>query len=177
MPHAPVPEPPQPPSTDDRATDLSPVSRHSGPHGTLETLAEVTLAPVHELRHSPWWLRWAMSAHLLSTLATLGVALHVQASDWGVYLAMGVATNILAGNFMRWRRSAGWLRRTFFTLLALAVTAVWGNLLIDRALSPQVGTSAGATPLFWLPAALLVVASVLLAGHLATSLRHDRKIA
>lgn len=149
----------------------------SGHHTTLETLAEVTLAPVQELRHSPRWLRLAMAAHLLSTFATGLVALYVDLGDWLVYLAMGVATNILAGNFMRWRRNAGIFRRTVLTLLALATTSVWGNLLIDRAVSPLVGTAAGATPWFWVPVGLLVAASLLLVLHLVTSVRHDRKIA
>ncbi|MBI5610221.1 MAG: hypothetical protein HY902_15195 [Deltaproteobacteria bacterium] len=155
---------------------LPPAQAPSGHHTTLETLADVTLAPVQELRHSPRWLRLAMAAHLLSTFATGLVALYIDLGDWLVYLAMGVATNILAGNFMRWRRNAGLLRRTILTLLALATTGIWGNLLIDRAVSPLIGTAAGATPWFWVPVALLVAASVLLLAHLITSLRHDRRI-
>ncbi len=137
----------------------------------------MTLAPVQELRHSPRWLRLAMAAHLLSTLATALVALYIDLGDWLVYLAMGVATNILAGNFMRWRQNAGLVRRVVLTVLALATTSVWGNLLIDRAVSPLIGTAAGATPWFWVPVALLVAASLWLVVHLVTSVRHDRQIA
>lgn len=143
----------------------------SGPHSPLDALADMTMAPVAELRHSPWLLRLAMACQLFGTLAVLIVALHLQLGDWGIYLATGLGTNILAGNFMRWRRRSGWVRRFLHTSAAVLVSVAWSILLLDRAISRQVSPDSSASPLFWIPGLLLVGSVPLLIAHMLTSLR------
>ncbi len=142
----------------------------------VESLAAVTLAPVAELRHSPWLLRAAMACQVAATVAVGATAWSLDLPDWWVFLAMGVATTVLVGNIMRWRRRWGWIRRTVLTAFSCSATLVWLILLIDRA---QAGTrnltrDDAASPWFWLPATLLVAALVLLVLHFVIGTRRDR---
>jgi len=138
--------------------------------------ADVALAPVAGIRSSPWLLRGAMLCLLAAAAAAPWAVWTARHPDWGVYLAGGAATAILAGNFMRWRRRWGWLRRGIFVAAALAVVAVWTALLIDRAAAPSAPGAAllAGSPAFWLPAGLCAGAVVLLLLHYVIDTRRDR---
>jgi len=144
----------------------------------MEALADATLAPMLEVWSGrAWWLRVALFSHLLATAAATGVAWRLDLGDWQLYLAVGVTTFILVGNFMRWHRRAGIVRRSIGTLAALVVVIGWTLLLLDRARSDwdarlyrpataTLGDFAINHAWFWLPVALYLLCAALLVGHL-----------
>ena len=165
----------------DDAEVSSPELRVDAPHGgayeAMEAIADVALAPMAEIRKSPWLLRLAMLAAVLAAAAAPWVAWQTNGEDWGVYLAAGVATAILVGNFMRWRRRWGWFRRGFNVALALLVLAAWSALLVDRAVAGLRHDAhlllAAASPWFWLPVGLNVATAVLVVLHYIIGTRRE----
>jgi hypothetical protein len=178
-PTATPPDRPEPGSTADAppsaATDTD--EQPAQPHGAMQTLADMAMLPVQEALHGhDWWLRTAMLAQLCAVVAVTLVAFREGIGDWQAYLALGACVAILVGNFMRWRRKAGWLRRILGTALALAVDLGWALLLWDRARSPSwedtFGRAVPEPAWFWLPLGLLLASAVLLIAHLVAAPRH-----
>lgn len=178
----PVPPPPDltPLSADDRSSpNLTKALRESAAHA----LADVAMAPMDEIRHSPWLLRVAMLLLLAAAPLAGWAALRSSQPDWGAYLAAGLCTFVLVGNFMRWRRKWGWLRRALHLAAALAVLAVWTALLADRALgsaAPQpagdgLGDLAATSPWHWWPVGCHAAAVALLVSHYLVATRRDRQ--
>lgn len=139
-----------------------PVIEAEGLAGAVEALADVALAPVGNLRSRSWPLRSAALLHFAAAFAGIWVAVDLRLEDWQVYAAAGLGTAILSGNFLRWRRRWGWLRRAIRVLMALIVDAVWGLLLLDRAVAGASGThpSDAASAHFAVPLALLCAGAV-----------------
>lgn len=150
-----------------------PVIEAEGLAGAVEALADVTLAPVGNLRSRSWPLRTAALLHFAAALAGIWVAIDLGLEDWQVYAAGGLGTAILSGNFLRWRRRWGWIRRAIRVLMALVVDVVWGLLLLDRALAGASGShpSDAASPHFAVPLALLCVGAVLSIVYFITDTR------
>ncbi|MBM4345852.1 MAG: hypothetical protein FJ100_20970 [Deltaproteobacteria bacterium] len=143
-------------------------------------IADVALAPVQEIRRSPWLLRFAMVSVTMAALAVWFVAWHTGQPDVSAYAVGGIATTVLVGNFMRWRRRWGWVRRGLHLAAAWLVLAGWTALLVDRAVAgqpadPTLGEFVAGSAWFWLPAAANGAAAVLLVGHFAVATRRDRK--
>lgn len=146
------------------------------PHGAIQTLADVAMAPVSEVLHGhAWWLRAAMLLQFLATGAVGFIGFRQQLGEWQAYLALGVCVTILIGNFMRWREISGFLRRLAGTMLALAIDLAWAVLLWDRARTPAwedaFGRPVPAPGWFWVPLAMLLLSGVLLVAHLASAPR------
>ncbi len=161
-----MPEAPQP-----AASDEAPLQH--AVQEAVTAIADVAMAPVDEVLGHATWLRWALVCHLLATLSATLVALHEQFADWQVYAWTGLLTAVLIGNFMRWGPSAHWLHRTWTTLAALIVDAVWLLLLFDRARAgqwhaprtPRAMWAPDTSPWFWLPVALLLLCAGFLVVH------------
>jgi len=145
------------------------------PHGAIQTLADVTLAPVAEVLGHARWLRAAIMLHLLSTISATLVAWHAGFASWQLYSWMGLFMVILVGNFMRWRRSVGQFRRIVATLAAAGVCVGWSALLLDRARGAIGNNYADSSPAFWLPTVLLWLCAGLLIAHLVSMQAHRRK--
>lgn len=144
--------------------------------GAVEAIADVTLAPVGNLRSRSWPLRTAALLHFVAAGAAIWVALELTLEDWQVYALAGFGTAVLSGNFLRWRRRWGWVRRALRLLAALAVDLVWGLLLLDRAVAGARGahSSDSASPHFFVPLALLAAGAVLSAVHFVLDTRASR---
>lgn len=132
------------------------------------------------MRKSPWLLRAAMLAATLAALAVWFASWHSAQPDSSAYVVGGVATTILVGNFMRWRRRWGWLRRALHLGAALVVLAGWTALLVDRALAgdpsdPTLAEFVAGSTWFWLPTVANCVAAALLLGHYVVATRSDRR--
>ncbi|MSQ81636.1 MAG: hypothetical protein EXR77_01800 [Myxococcales bacterium] len=175
-----LPSEANPPDGLDEPSDPGrPIVADSAARAAVEAFANVALAPVQEIRHSPWLLRSAM---LLATGAGPLVGAAAWSSgqpDWVAYLIGGVSTTILVGNFMRWRRRWGWFRRGLHMAAALGVLATWSALLLDRAWAPTpdaaIAQFVAASSLFWLPFSANAGAAVLLVAHYITATRTDRR--
>ena len=148
---------------------------------TVHAIADVALAPVDEVLGRSLWLRWALVAHLLSTVAATAIAFLAPFEDWQLYLWVGLLTAVLIGNFQRWGPAASWLRRIWTTIAALLVVLVWMLLLIDRAVAGAWGwrqrkeaLSPDASELFWIPVALLALTFVMLTIHGALAPRRSK---
>ena len=139
----------------------------------VQAIADVAMAPVDEVLGHAIWLRWALLCHVLATVAATVVAFLHGFGDWQVYLATGLLTAILIGNFMRWGPTAGWFRRVWTTSFALIIDAVWLLLLFDRARAgrwhpsrwPRHIFAPDASPWFWLPVLLLALCAGFLVAH------------
>lgn len=185
-PAAPLPTqhvvPPADPPSDDVASAAPPLHTAEDEAlpaedlGAVESLAAVTLAPVARLQHAPWLLRSAMACQVTATVAVGSLAWWLGLADWGAFLAMGAASNVLVGNIMRWRLRWGWIRRGLLTAFSCGVTWVWILLLLDRAVAGtrQLVRDEAASPWFWLPASLLVASFVLLVLHFVIGTRRDQ---
>lgn len=150
------------------------------PHGAMQTLADVAMAPVAEVLHGhAWWLRAAMLLQFLATGAVGFIGFRQGLGEWQAYLGLGACVTILIGNFMRWREISGFLRRLAGTLLALAVDFAWAVLLWDRARTPAwedaFGRPVPAPGWFWAPLGMVVLSGALLIAHLLSAPR--RKVA
>lgn len=177
------PDQPHPPADSPKDNHSSPAlqlpqAERSGSYDVMDALADVALAPVAEIRHSPLLLQWAMLCAVMATGAAPLVVWQSKGEDWGVYLAIAAATAILAGNFMRWRRRWGWVRRGLGLAMALLVLVAWSALLIDRAVAglrhdAQLLLTA-ASPWFWVPVGLNLATAVLLVLHYIIGTRRDR---
>ncbi len=140
----------------------------SGLVGAVEAIADITLAPVGNLRSRSWPLRTSALLHFAAAGAATWVGWDAGLRDWQVYLVSGLGTAVLVGNFLRWRRRWGWFRRTLRLGMALAVDAIWGLLLFDRAYAGALshGDSPAASVRFAIPLLLLVAGAVLAVVHL-----------
>lgn len=144
-----------------------PVIEAEGFAGAVEAIADVTLAPVGNLRSRSWPLRTAALLHFASAAAAIWVAMELALEDWQVYAGVGFGTAVLSGNFLRWRRRWGWVRRAIRLLGVLLVDLVWGLLLLDRAAAGAQGvhSSEAASAHFAVPLALLCAGALLSAVH------------
>ncbi len=146
-------------------------------------IADVALAPVQEIRRSPWLLRAALLAATLSALAVWFVAWRTGQPDLSAYVVGGGAATILVGNFMRWRHRWGWIRRGLHLAAALTVLLAWTALLLDRALAgdptePALAEFVAGSRWFWMPVVANGIAAALLLGHYVVAGRaNDRQLA
>lgn len=145
------------------------------PHGAIQTLADVTMAPVAEVLGHARWLRAAIMLHLLSTISTTIIGWHAGFASWQLYSWMGLFLVILVGNFMRWRQSVGLFRRFVATLCAVGVCGLWSLLLLDRARGVIGNNYADYSPAFWLPTVMQWLCAGLLIAHFVSMQAHRRK--